>query len=166
MSDSRHDMIRGVARGMPAELEARLHRVAVDLMWRTGGPRIDEAVILAEDLVAAGFADDATVEVASLRRDAIRSDAESLVRNILAEYEIDLPVADDDAAWFRVLLQAFGFWDLPLAYFYPPFLHQLRHGTSRTRWERTLVRLLDDLDHATDPARKTEVVQSMRAAVR
>jgi hypothetical protein len=52
---------------MPAELEARLHRVAVDLMWRTGGPRIDEAVILAEDLVAAGFADDATVEVASLR---------------------------------------------------------------------------------------------------
>jgi hypothetical protein len=32
--------------------------------------------------------------------------------------------------------------------------------------ERTLVLLLDDLDHATDPAKKTGVVQSMRAAVR
>jgi hypothetical protein len=108
-------MIPGVTPGMPAELGARLHRVAVDLMWRTGGPRIDEAVILAEDLVVAGFAGDATVDVASLRRDAIRSDAEPLVRNMLAEYEIDLPGVEDDAAWFRVLLEAFGFWDLPLA---------------------------------------------------
>jgi hypothetical protein len=32
--------------------------------------------------------------------------------------------------------------------------------------ERTLVLLLDDLDHATDPAKNAEVVQSMRAAVR
>jgi len=55
-------------------------------------------VILAEDLVVAGFAGDATVEVASQRRDAIRSDAEPLVRNMLAEYEIDLPVVEDDAA--------------------------------------------------------------------
>jgi hypothetical protein len=151
---------------MPAELEARLHRVAVDLLWRTGGPRIDEAVILAEDLVVAGFARDATVEVASLRRDAIRSDAEPLVRNMLAEYEIDPPVVEDEAARFRLLLEAFGFWDLPLAYLYSPFLHQLPSWDQQDPLERTLVRLLDDLDHATDPAKKTEVVQSMRAAVR
>src|SRR5258708_20151292 len=93
---------------MPVEFEARLHRVAVDLMWRTGGPRLDEAVILAEDLVAAGLAGDATVDVASLRRDAIRSDAEPLVRNMLAEYEIDLPVVEDDAARFRVLFKRSG----------------------------------------------------------
>src|SRR5215469_10915114 len=111
--------------GMPAELEAGLHRVAVDLVWRTGGHRIDEAVVLAEDLVVAGFVGNATVDVASLRRDAVRSDAEPLVRNMLAEYDIDLTVVEDDAARFRVLLQAFGFWDLPLAYFYSPFLHQL-----------------------------------------
>lgn len=73
------------------------------------GPRIDEAVILAEDLVAADLAGDATVEVASLRRDAIRSDAEPLVRDMLAEYEIDLPVVEDDAARLRVLVQAFEF---------------------------------------------------------
>jgi hypothetical protein len=151
---------------MPAELEARLHRVAVDLMWRTGGPRIDEAVILAEDLVVAGFAGAATVDVASLRRDAIRSDAEPLARDMLAEYEIDLPVVEDDAARFRVLLQAFGFWDLPLADFYSPFLHQLPSSNEQDPLERTLVLLLDDLDHATDPAKKAEVVQSMRAAVR
>jgi hypothetical protein len=135
-------------------------------MWRVGGPRIDEAVILAEDLVVAGFAGDATVEVASLRRDAIRSDAEPLVRNMLAEHEIDLPVVEDDAAWFRVLLEAFGFWDLPLAYFYSPFLHRLPSWKEQGPLERALVRLLDDLDHATDPAKKAEVVQSMRAAVR
>ncbi|SRR5260221_9409852 len=151
---------------MPVEFEARLHRVAVDLMWRTGGPRLDEAVILAEDLVAAGLASDTTVDVASLRRDAIRSDAEPLVRNMLAEYEIDLPVVEDDAARFRVLIQAFGFWDLPLAYFYSPFLHRLPSWDEQDPLERTLARLLDDLDHTTDPAKKTEVVQTMRAAVR
>jgi hypothetical protein len=151
---------------MSAELEARLHRVAVDFVCRTGGPRIDEAVILAEDLVAAGFAGGATVDVASLRRDAIRSDAEPLVRNMLGEYEIDLPIVEDGAARFRVLLQAFGFWDLPLVYFYSPFLHQLPSWDEQDPLERTLVRLLDDLDHETDPAKKTEVVQIMRAAVR
>ena len=135
-------------------------------MWRTGGPRIDEAVVLAEDLVVAGFAGDATVGVASLRRDAIRSDAEPLVRNMLAEYEIELPDVEDDAAWFRVLLRAFGFWDLPFACFYSPFLHQLSSWDEQDPLERDLLRLLDDLDHATDPVTKTEVVRSMRAAVR
>jgi hypothetical protein len=85
---------------------------------------------------------------------------------MLAEYGIDLPVVEDDAARFRVLLQAFGFWDLPLAYLYSPFLHQLPSWDEQDPLERTLVRLLDDLDHATNPAKKTEVVQSMRAAVR
>jgi hypothetical protein len=88
------------------------------------------------------------------------------MRNMLAEYEIGLPVVEDDAARCRVLRQAFGFWGLPLAYFYSPFLHQLPSWGDQDPLERTLVGLLDDLDHATDPARKTEVVQSMRAAVR
>jgi len=152
--------------GMPAELEARLYRVAVDLVGRAGGPRIDEAVVLAEDLVVAGFAGDATVDVAALRRDAVRSDAEPLVRRMLAEYEIDVPVVEDDAARLGVLLQAFGFWELPFADFYSPFLHQLPSWGEQDPLERALVRLLDDLDHATDPAQKTELVRSMRAAVR
>lgn len=85
---------------------------------------------------------------------------------MLAEYEIDLPLVEDDAARFRVLLEAFGFWDLPLACFYSPFLHQLPSWSEQDPLERTLVGLLDDLDHATDKAKKTEVVQTMRAAVR
>jgi hypothetical protein len=85
---------------------------------------------------------------------------------MLAEYEIDLPVVEDNASWFRVLVEAFGFWDLPLANFYSPFLHQLPSWKEQDPLEPTLGRLLDDLDHATDPAKKAEVVQSMRAAIR
>jgi hypothetical protein len=123
-------------------------------------------VVLAEDLVASGFVGDATVEVAALRRDAARSDAEPLVRNMLAECGIDLPLPEDVDAEYRLLLKAFGFWDLPIADFYSPFLHRLPSWDEQNALERTLIHLFDDLDRATDPAQKHEIVQRMRAAVR
>jgi hypothetical protein len=150
----------------PADFGPRLHRVSVDFAIPGRGPRIDEAVVLAEDLVASGFMGDATVEVAALRRDATRSDAEPLVRNMLAQCGIDLPIPEDEDAEYRLLLEAFGFRDLPIADFYSPFLHQLASWDEQDALERTLIRLFDDLDHATDPAQKHEVVQRMRAAVR
>jgi hypothetical protein len=151
---------------VPGGFEVRLHRVAVDFVVPGHGPRIDEAVILAEDLVASGFTGDATVEVAALRRDAIRSDAEPLVRNMLAECGIDLPTPQDEDAEYRLLLKAFGFWDLPIADFYSLFVHRLPSWDQQDALERTLVQLFDDLDHATHPAQEPEIVQRMRAAVR
>lgn len=91
MSGRFDDKIRFVTGSATSDFGARLHVVAIDFVVPTGGPRIDQAVALAEDLVASGFIGDATVEVAALRRDASRSDAEPLVRNMLAEHGIDLP---------------------------------------------------------------------------
>lgn len=151
---------------LSADFEARLHRVAVDLAFSVGGPDIERAVVLAEDLVAAGLTGNATVEVAALPRDAIRSDAEPLVRDMLAEHGIESPVAEDAAAEYLVLLRAFGFWELPITDFYGPFLHQLPSWGGQNPLERTLIQLLDELDHFAEPAMKAEVVERMRAAVR
>jgi len=149
-----------------ADFDARLHRVAIDFVVPPGCPQIDQAVMLAEDLVASGFPGDATVEVAALRRDAARSDAEPLVRSMLAEHGIDLPTPSDEDAEYRLLLRAFGFWDLPMGDFYSPFLQRLPTWDEQDDLDRALIVLVDDLDHATDPAKKREVERRMRAAVR
>ena len=149
-----------------SDFGARLHGVAVRFVVTTSGPRIDQAVALAEDLVASGDTGDATVEVASLRRDAALSEAEPLVRNMLAEHGIDLPTPTDQEAQYRLLLRAFAFWDLPLGDFYSPFLHRLPAWDQQDDLERALIVLFDDLGHATDPRQKHEVEERMRAAVR
>ncbi|NUR99798.1 MAG: hypothetical protein HOV67_31650 [Kribbellaceae bacterium] len=123
-------------------------------------------MVLAEDLVAAGFAGEATVDVAVLRRDTARRDAESLVRNMLAECGIEVPVPGDEDAEYRLLLRAFGFWDLPISDCGPPFLRQLRSWDQQDDLERTLIRLFGEFDHATGPTPKHEIVQRMRAVVR
>ena len=116
--------------------------------------------------MASGFTGDATVEVAALRRDAARSDAEPLVLAMLAEHGIDLPTPQDEEAEYQLLLRAFGFWDLPLRDFYSPFLHRLPAWDEQGDLERALIALFDDLDHATEPAHKLAVEERMRAKVR
>jgi hypothetical protein len=150
----------------PAGFLPRLHRVAVDFVIPGYGPRVYEAVVLAEDLVASGFTGEATLEVAVLHREALRSDAEPLVRDMLAECGVDVPVPEDEKGQYRLLLRAFGFWDLPVGDFYSPFLHQLPAWDEQDALQRTLIQLFDDLDHTTDPAHQQEIVQRMRAAVR
>jgi hypothetical protein len=135
-------------------------------MFPTSGPRIDRAVAVAEDLVASGFTGDATVEVAALRRDAVRSDAEPLVLAMLAEHGIAVPEPEDEEAEYQLLLRAFGFWDLPLGDFYSPFLHRLPPWDAQDDLHRALNLMFDELDHATDPAQKREVEQRMRTTVR
>jgi len=60
------------------DFAARLHRVAVGFVLPVG-PNVNDAVVLAEDLLASDFSGPATVEVAALQRGAIRSDAEHSV---------------------------------------------------------------------------------------
>jgi hypothetical protein len=166
MSGHLDDMIRAVNGTAPTEFGARLHRLAVELMFPVGGPRTEVAVVLAEDLVATGYAGEATLEVASLRRDAIRSDAEPLVRRMLAEHGIDLPVPVNDDAAYELLLRAFGFWDLPVADVYAPFLNRVPAWEEQDKLDRILLLLFEELDHTTNIALKPAVVERMRAAVR
>lgn len=115
------------------DLEARLRRVAVGFILPSG-LRVDDAVEVAEDLVASGYMGEATIEVAALTRDSLSSDAEPLVRAMLSEHDIDVPVAQDEESEYRVLLRAFGYWELPIHFFEGPFYVRIPGGTTKARW--------------------------------
>lgn len=143
----------------------RLLRVAADFAMPTrSGPDLAKAVVLAEEMVVAGCDDPTTIDVAALPRSVIRSDVEPLIREMLAKHGITLPSTGDEQAEYELLLHAFGFSDLPVADFCSHFWHQLPALEEQDDLQRTLTRLLDDLDHA-DPASKGQVIQHMREAV-
>ena len=147
------------------ELVTRLHLVAIEFVL-PDGLRVEDAIVLAEDLVAAGFTGSATAEVASLERGAIRSDAEHPIREMLAEYGIRVPVPTDEDAEYRLLLTAFGYWNLPLHFFEGPFYIRIPAWEDQGPLDRTLVTLLDRRDHETSPDARLSVEDEMRAAVR
>lgn len=147
------------------DLDARLHRVAVDFVLPTG-LRVHDAVAVAEDLVASGFTGEATVEVAALSRDSLGSDAEPLVRAMLSEQGIDVPVIEDEDSEYRVLLLRFGYWDLPIHFFEGPFYVRIPAWDDQGPLDRALVTMLDQRDHLTTPAERDAIEHEMRAVVR
>jgi hypothetical protein len=154
-----------VTESLPPDLAARLNRVAVAFILPTG-LRVDDAVAVAEDLVASGFAGDATVEVAALSRNSPGSDAEPLVRAMLTEHGIDVPITQDEESEYRVLLRAFGYWDLPIRFFEGPFYVRIPAWDDQGPLDRALVTMLDERDHLTTPGERDAVEQKMRAVVR
>lgn len=147
------------------DLDARLHRVAVDFVLPTG-LRVHDAVAVAEDLVSSGFTGEATVEVAALSRDSLGSDAEPLVRAMLSEQGIDVPVIEDEDSEYRVLLLRFGYWDLPIHFFEGPFYVRIPAWDDQGPLDRALVTVLDQRDHLTTPAERDAIEHEMRAVVR
>jgi hypothetical protein len=145
--------------------EDRLHRVAVDFILPTGLD-VNLAVTLAEDMVASGVGEAATLAVATLARDSLVSDAEQPVREMLAENGIDVPQPDDEQDEYQVLLRAFGYWDLPLYNFEGPFYVQIPAWDDQGPLDRALVIMLDRRDHETTPQVRAAVEQEMRATVR
>jgi hypothetical protein len=154
-----------VTESLRPDLVARLHRVAVGFIL-PAGPRVDDAVAVAEELVASGAMGDATVEVAALNRATPLSDAEPLVRAMLAELGIEVSIAEDEQSEYQVLLFAFGYWDLPIHFFEGPFYVRLPTWKDQGPLDRALVTLLDQRDHTTTPAERHSIEQEMRAVVR
>ena len=145
--------------------QARLTRVAAD--FGSGlGPRVSEAVALAEDLVAAGYSGVATIEVAALRRDAALSDAEPRLRKMLAELGAEPPPREDRDAWREWLVRAFAFGRLPLIDFNGRFLELAPRVEQQTHLDRMVLRQLADLDAEASPAEKARLVERMRVEVR
>jgi hypothetical protein len=147
------------------DLDARLRRVAVDFILPTG-PRVDDAVAVAEDLVASGSTGVATVQVAALSRTTSLSDAESLMKAMLAEHGIDLPSAEDEQSEYQTLLVAFGYWNLPIHLFEGPFYVQIPTWEDQGPLDRALVTLLDQRDHVTSPVGRDSIEEEMREVVR
>lgn len=154
-----------MTKSVEPHLDARLRRVAVDFILPTG-LRVDDAVRVAEDLVASGVHGEATVEVAALSRESLGGDAEPLVRAMLSEHGIDVPVNSGRRLEYQVLLRAFGYWDLPVRFFEGPFYVQVPAWDEQGPLDRALVVLLDKRDHLTTPAERDEVEQEMRSVVR
>jgi hypothetical protein len=82
-------------------------------------------VDLACDLLVAGLDTPATVEVAGLRRDATLGDSEELLRSMLEEHGVQIPVPQTDADKFAALRLVFGFLNLPVSEFEGPFYERL-----------------------------------------
>lgn len=126
-------------------------------------PGLDSAILSAEELVARGLGGEATVAVASLPRGSIRSDAEPLVRTMLAEFEIQVPPAEDEDARYELLLRSFASWGLPLERFEGPFYARLTSWDRQSDLDRELMRLLDERDHAPAPGDRLAIERRMRA---
>ena len=93
-------------------------------------------------------------------------EADPVVLAMLATLSIPIPDASDKAAEWELLLRAIGFWELPVADFYGPFLHRLPAWEEQSPMERSITRLLEELDGETTPEGKAAVVERMRAAAR
>jgi hypothetical protein len=159
------EMIPSMTETAGEALSARLHLVAVGFVL-PAGPRVLDAVVLAEDLLASGFTGPATVGVASLERGAIQSEAEQPIREMLAENGIRVPVVTSEDDEYRLLLTAFGHWNLPLHFFEGPFYVRIPAWDDQGPLDRTLVTLLDRRDHETSPDSRLTVEDEMRTAVR
>ena len=147
------------------DLDARLRGVAVDFILPTG-LHVGGAVAVAEDLVTSGFLGEATVAVAALSRHSLISEAEPLVRTMLSEHGIDVPIAEDADSQYEVLLAAFGYWDLPINFFEGPFYLRIPAWNDQSPLDRALVTLLDQRDHLTAPADRDAIEREMRSVVR
>ncbi|WP_370289172.1 hypothetical protein [Nocardioides sp.] len=101
-----------------------LRAVAIDVAMPSG-PGLDEAIRLAEELVADGLGGPATLDVASLPIGAAQRDAEPVVRAMLAEFDMEVPQAEGEAGRYRLLLWAFGHADLPVELFEGRFYARL-----------------------------------------
>ena len=64
----------------------------------------------------------------------IRSDAENPIGEMLAEYGIRVPVPTDEDDEYRLLLTAFGYWNLPLHFFEGPFYVRIPAWEDQGRW--------------------------------
>ncbi len=113
-----------------------------------------------------GFTGEATVKVAALSRDSLGNDSEPLVRAMLSEHRIDVPVTQDEDSEYRVLLRASGYWNLAIHFFEGPFYARIPAWDDQGPLDRALVTMLDQRDHLTTPDDRDAVEREMRAVVR
>lgn len=145
--------------------DADLRRIAVDFVL-PNGLLVDRAVRVAESLVVSGDAGRATLTVAALPRDALASDAEPLVRDMLSEHGIEVPVVDGKEGQYWILLRAFGYSDLPLHLFEGEFYSRCPAWEDQDPLDRALVVMLDRLERLTAPHEREAIIREMRQEVR
>lgn len=157
--------MRLVTENLDAARIGSLRAVAIDVAMPSG-PGLDEAIRLAEELVADGLGGPATLDVASLPIGAAQRDAEPVVRAMLAEFDMEVPQAEGEAGRYRLLLWAFGHADLPVELFEGRFYARLAAWDEQDELDRVLVGFLHERDLLSKPADRAAIEREMRAAVR
>lgn len=147
------------------DLDARLHRVAVGFIL-PGGPDVETAVALAEELVASGDSRPATLALAAMSRKSWLSETEDLILGMLDEHGVDVPRHVDEQSEYQTLLRAVGYWGLPVAHLEGPFYVQVPAWDDQGPLDRALVTLFDSRDHETTPDGRSAIEEEIRVEVR
>ncbi len=165
MAALRHD---GAVDETPDALTLRLVRVAADLALPGLGPRVEQAVSLAVDLVVADRDTPATLTVASLGRGATLRDSGEDIRSMLREQGVvpPTPPAGEDPAYVTALW-AVGLGGLGVGEFSVVFYNFLPSWNEQSDAQRRIAVLLKDWDSESDLAAReplTAEIQRLAAA--
>jgi hypothetical protein len=144
-------------------LDTRLAVLAAELVL-PGLPVVPDRVIpLALDLLAADRGTPGTVEVGALAPGSTMRDAETSIRQMLAEQGIDLPESvDTEEGQYAVALWALGNGGLSVGEFSVSFYPRLPAVGQQNETDQELVLLLDNWERESDPALRRRVEAKIR----
>jgi hypothetical protein len=148
---------------VPDPLSLRLVGVAAALDLPGLGPRVEEAVSLAVDLLVADRATPATVAVASLGAGATLRDAGDDIREMLREQGAAPPAPPQGTeAAYSTALWAVTFGGLSVGEFSGVFYNYLPAWDDQDEVQRRIVVLLSDWDMESDPDARTPIADEIR----
>jgi hypothetical protein len=133
-------------------------------MWLPGLPVVpDDAIPLALDLLAADRDTPGTVEVASLAPGTTMRDAEGSIRQMVAEQGFEpRELVDTEEGRYEIALWVFGRGGMRVGEFSQWFYSRLSAWEQQGETDRAVVLLLDEWEHAGDPASRAEVETKIR----
>jgi hypothetical protein len=146
-------------------LTLRLVGVAAALDLPGLGPRVEQAVALALDLVVADRATPATVAVASLGPGATLRDAGDDIREMLREQGVapPSPPSGEDPA-YTTSLWAVGYGGLSVGEFSAVFYGYLPTWDDQDEVQRKIVVLLDEWEQESDLEARRPITDRIREA--
>jgi hypothetical protein len=146
-------------------LTVRLVALAAALDLSGLGPRVEEAVSLAVDLLVAGRDTPATATVAGLGAGATLRDSVDAIRAMLREHgAAPPPPAPGEAAGYSTALWAVGRGGLSVGEFDAVFYTYLPPWREQSALQRRLVVLLNDWEVESDLAAREPIARAIRAA--
>lgn len=147
----------------PDELTLRLVGVAAALDLPGLGPRVEDAISLALDLLIADRETPATVEVASLGTGATLRDSGDDIRAMLREQAVSPPAprAGEDAA-YTTALWAVGLGGLSVGEFSMVFYHFLPAWSDQSDVQRRLAILLHEWEQESDAEARQPIAATIR----
>lgn len=151
----------------PDPLLLRLVRVAAALDLPGLGPRVEEAVSLAVDLLVADRATPTTVAVASLGADATLRDAGEDIRDMLREQGAAPPAPPQGTEpAYTTALWAVGFGGLSVGEFSAVFYKHLPAWDHQDEVQRKIVILLSEWDMESDLEEPRPITEEIRRIAR